>query len=423
MFLMHHVIDKIIRVLMMNPKAKESIQGHVIGCLKTCVLKEKWPDFESFSDHFLALSKSVLKVKGQWLRPIDVFNIFSHLVYDYVDLIGGKSENCVDGMLNCFIDDDEIKNLAESIVEYYCSVPRSVVVYAPMPFCEIELGLCEITNKINIKTFKEKSELPTKDYSSGLLGSMHNFLELGIPYFEIKTEGYPCGSVDGFLFKELLSIFKCIYQQASSYDLFINSEPKNSSFSLIDFEHKVEKYFFVCWDKTDDTITRIALPAEFCEFIHGKKFNVRIKGFDMLQEKGLSSILIERFFEKTNKVLNDNGDDSSRIKMAIEWHFNSISSKDRTMSFVQSCIGLEAIFGDEAGDQLTKTLSDRCAYLIGKNIRQRTEIRDLFKDLYKVRSKIVHGHTSSLGEDEFKLITTAQELLRLSISKEIENLG
>lgn len=109
--------------------------------------------------------------------------------------------------------------------------------------------------------------------------------------------------------------------------------------------------------------------------------------------------------------------------MAIGWYMNSSYNEDDTMAFLQICMGLEAIFGDDQ-DQggLTKMLADRCAYLIGKNINQRRKIRESFGKIYTIRSKIVHGVINRLSDDDKFMRNYAKGLLQAALKKEIVNL-
>ena len=54
---------------------------------------------------------------------------------------------------------------------------------------------------------------------------------------------------------------------------------------------------------------------------------------------------------------------------------------------------------------LTETLSDRCGFWLGKNLREREEIRIFFKkEVYNTRSRIVHeGKTILKGQDNESL--------------------
>ncbi|HEI3430818.1 TPA: hypothetical protein SI346_001216, partial [Escherichia coli] len=124
-----------------------------------------------------------------------------------------------------------------------------------------------------------------------------------------------------------------------------------------------------------------------------------------------------------NALIKINTKESSRVRAAIDWLVQSEITDDETMAFIQICMGLESIFGDDDYEGgLTTILSDRCAYLIGRNIKDRKFIKDTFKKIYQIRSKIVHGVRNHLSDDEDHLRHLAQFYLERSILKEIKNL-
>jgi Apea-like HEPN len=66
-------------------------------------------------------------------------------------------------------------------------------------------------------------------------------------------------------------------------------------------------------------------------------------------------------------------------------------------------IALEILLGDKQRSDLmglSELLRNRCAYLIGKNQRQRESILDDFGRIYDVRSQIVHRGKSRLSRQE-----------------------
>lgn len=124
-----------------------------------------------------------------------------------------------------------------------------------------------------------------------------------------------------------------------------------------------------------------------------------------------------------NALLGHESKEALRIRAAIDWLIQSDIVDDETISFIQICMGLESIFGDDDNEgSLTTILADRCAYLIGRNIKERGEIRSLFRDIYRIRSKIVHGVRNHLSEKEEHLQHIARAFLSNSILKEINNL-
>ena len=112
--------------------------------------------------------------------------------------------------------------------------------------------------------------------------------------------------------------------------------------------------------------------------------------------------------------------DADRIRSALEWGFESEENSNQTFAFIQACIGLEALLGDDDKDEpLTTRLADRCAYLLGSSHKDRQGIRRLFKDMYDVRSKLVHGRTPKLGQSDALELHHARHLLGDVIDAEV----
>ena len=112
-----------------------------------------------------------------------------------------------------------------------------------------------------------------------------------------------------------------------------------------------------------------------------------------------------------------------RVFAGLEWLFDSEATEDQTLAFLQACIGLEAMLGDDDKDEpLMQRLADRCAFLLGSGWKERGLLRDKFKAIYKLRSKLVHGRRRRLEPDEGKTLKAVNELLTRVIVKEIEHL-
>lgn len=86
------------------------------------------------------------------------------------------------------------------------------------------------------------------------------------------------------------------------------------------------------------------------------------------------------------------------------------------------CIGLEAILGDDKlKEGITKSLADRCAYLLCPTAKSRKERRELFEQLYDHRSKLVHGRRTKLGEDAEVSLFLGRRILKEILKKELRN--
>ena len=80
---------------------------------------------------------------------------------------------------------------------------------------------------------------------------------------------------------------------------------------------------------------------------------------------------------------------------------------------LDSAIALEVLLGDrKMSDKigLTRLMSNRCAYSLGKSQNSRDEIVNFFERFYAIRSDIVHTGRLYLDEDEEKIVLRGVEL-------------
>jgi hypothetical protein len=91
---------------------------------------------------------------------------------------------------------------------------------------------------------------------------------------------------------------------------------------------------------------------------------------------------------------------------------------------LQVCFGLESLLGDAVGSEsLTSTLADRCAYLVGSDIKGRNSIREQFKELYAIRSKLVHGTATWLDPNQRHFLRWERSIFEFAIFQEVKHLG
>lgn len=132
------------------------------------------------------------------------------------------------------------------------------------------------------------------------------------------------------------------------------------------------------------------------------------------------------FFSLCRKVLSPSVDPIKvePVNRAIEWAFNALYTQDVNLSFIQSCMALEAILGDNLKSKkgLHETLADRFAYSIGTNNANRRTHRENFLEIYAMRSKIVHGSSTHIQHDKLYLSNWANKVLEYLIKKEIRSL-
>lgn len=106
------------------------------------------------------------------------------------------------------------------------------------------------------------------------------------------------------------------------------------------------------------------------------------------------------------------------ILTAAEWASDAASEDNETLSYLYAAIGLEAILGAPE-KEITSTLGDRLAYLIGRSRVERKKIQETFKKFYEHRSKIVHGKRARLGAEEVALVHWARSCIERAILREL----
>lgn len=114
-------------------------------------------------------------------------------------------------------------------------------------------------------------------------------------------------------------------------------------------------------------------------------------------------------------------DMGKNIALSARWLFESHCGRDALLQYVQAAVAIEILLGDEEADPsigLTTLMANRCAFLIAKTPAARTNLLKIFRDIYKVRSKIVHRGKSRLNAEEMRLFHALQAILRMIIDNE-----
>lgn len=406
----------------MHPNALDKVQKKVEGSLKNCQVLDSWPQFESFEVHVKSLAEEVLKHKKEWLTVSDVFFIFYDLVYEELSATRKPVYELV-GNLWDLLGENTSQQLKKTLVEFYDSIPRDYDVFIPTPTIPVDIKPISLSDKLAIVTYDNKKDVPG-GYPTGLLG-VRPRLDPKLSYFRYSISGYCGRNLEGKTLRRSLSNFKIAFQQGISKGIFDITEGKPSGLGLL-AHYQVQKANLVSIDKTGNTqrVVSTELPLDVCKFLDSIVVNPSLKGPLAELKNQDASAIFEFNFRHPAMLIENTTDEAVRVKSAIEWCFDSYATENVTMSFLQTCFGLEALFGDDAASEaLTKTLADRCAYFVGSNIKGRKTIREKFKELYAIRSRLVHGSATSLGHDERNYLNWGRTILERSISKEIKYLG
>lgn len=114
---------------------------------------------------------------------------------------------------------------------------------------------------------------------------------------------------------------------------------------------------------------------------------------------------------------------SRNVLLGAQWLLDSHCGNDELLQFVQAAVVIEILLGEKASSDLTglgELLANRCAYLIATSYGQRNELLEDFRNIYAVRSKIVHRGKSRLMMGERTLFNKLRWMCRRIIQEEVE---
>jgi hypothetical protein len=112
-----------------------------------------------------------------------------------------------------------------------------------------------------------------------------------------------------------------------------------------------------------------------------------------------------------------------RLSVALNSLWVAVFSRYRDQGFLSLTTLLEALFST-GSSEITHTLSERTALLLGKSATERIEIYERVKKLYNTRSKIIHGRQvrkdesgeSSSREDFQQIYSLAVDVIHATLN-------
>lgn len=115
--------------------------------------------------------------------------------------------------------------------------------------------------------------------------------------------------------------------------------------------------------------------------------------------------------------------DFSSVAAAMEWYQDSIFSENQTTSYLNACIGMEAILGsDENIDSLTKRLAERYGYLMGNGRTDRENKRREYEKILRLRGTLVHAKKARLGSEGQAALVKVRSMLYGVIWRELKQI-
>jgi hypothetical protein len=110
---------------------------------------------------------------------------------------------------------------------------------------------------------------------------------------------------------------------------------------------------------------------------------------------------------------------SSRVQSSLNWLLESRKEINAHAAVVKSVIALEMLLISSESEPLARTLSERMAFLLGSDPREREQVSSLVRSTYSVRSGVVHGgkrKTASFSERSLESLDRLVLLACLTIA-------
>jgi len=420
-----------------HEKAREALKKHLENILSSCVIDKGIVNFDRSTDEDLyKYINEAKKHKKTWMREIYLYGLLYKQVSDYlVEHIEKIRE--ISGKIKDIIGEPGITDLCVKIISYLESIPRKYLVFFELPAVH-GLGLKEIKLTDDISFVERVGESDFSDIKIptwSLLGGDYTLtLEKGRLYIRISVDGYTDGTVESSAIKKAYSKFKQVILLSNLSEILKEGQRDLSLGLLGSVSHQIfvvnsrdpniEKYLVYFPQTVSNYISKLRLNEDI---LKPPKFETLLETFENKEiptSNDKAKILKKRlrYPEKLLKT-SDNDENTEPIKSAIEWAFDSHANDNDTLAFIQACIGIEAVIGDDTKDNITATLADRCAYLLGDSISARKKIRENFEKLYDIRSKVVHGRKACLDDEQRHFLDYAQIMLKRVIWKEISFIG
>lgn len=403
-----------------------SLEKDLSFVLKKCVIEKGFVQTKPDDVWGWDFAEKVEKLKGKYIDVAAAWRALIDLVKSkFAEIEYSKRPS---GVLVDIVTDQEFEDLKSEILEYFLSIPRSYSFYFKIT--------CKNEHKIKSIKFSESSEIINVT-KSGPYTKINPGWELNglLTQILMKTKGKSQGVF--FPGDTLLKIDCSGYvdlQESENLAAGVAiSKLKNILYfgkTLLVFDHSNKRVspwggimksdFYVVDNTTGKNVAaKINLSDDLGSYLFGFEIAPLIK----FKKKKKMDFRIESL-KQIGAFIDQNGSDANKVPIttSLQWAFESAASVNQTVAFIQLCIGLEAILGDDqTKEHITSTLADRCAYSLRGSFEDRKQARERFKKLYDFRSKLVHGRRLKIDQLAFDSFRWGTYVLEKVLLNELRN--
>lgn len=369
--------------------------------------------------------------QSKWRPYLSVFDAYMYIRIQIVSFVDSKDFTGVTNLADV-LTGGQLAILQKRIQEYLESIPRTYQLWIRLPnmpkWGEGHLKLSRDLHLIETTPSGIPKNLGELFLGNGML--RQRFLEETSIYLRVDCHGFGSFRTETTAVTSAISLLKQFFQMSSLAEII---HTKNTMTLAEAVTSRRRNY--ALYDPAIQEAELIDLPTPLTDYLQSvsiseSKLTTFEPGQTLLGSKERAAANRAEKSEALCRLLKydmllldqPEGVDISRIKTALEWLFDAQHTPNQTIAFIQGCIGLEALLGDDKQDEpLTRRLADRCAYLLGKVQSEREKIKETFINIYSARSKLVHGRKPRLDVGEEHLLDMTQSLLIDVLRREISN--
>jgi hypothetical protein len=352
---------------------------------------------------FSAVTVELRKSGLAWLGDED----FGEIIYLAYLALPGRVD-AKDGLLTLSLGESLIDELAENILNDLAE-PKVYWFFFRLPQIhlveDIELSrTVALVRNINVN-------------QEGLFGPI--YMPEGGSLLKVRGDGYVNNRRTQSAFMDAMIKVKWALQIATLRGFFSRVAPKSPPGLMsvrVNEQQELHQATWSCATRRHNDQDRVPLTVGLSKYLseltltHGE-WNATQRGSFQVHAGKLLSAVEDPAAQSNVKS----------IRRSLEWAFDAGIDEDEHMRFIKTCIGLEAAIAEQSEEVgITEQLADRCAFLLNKTSTARMETRNSMRDIYKLRSKLVHGAASGLTSSERVLAREAEKILKAVLNTELE---
>ncbi len=181
----------------------------------------------------------------------------------------------------------------------------------------------------------------------------------------------------------------------------------------------------VLYASREEIQTRLAVTKhrrEVVDFVIGPGFNyLRTSSKRVHSVKGVT--IDDRFCRRFQRLrlerliveASHQQEIGLRLQQTVRWLLESRLEPSFPAAVVKTAIALESLLGGQENEPLSRTLSERIAFLLSDHAEKRAQISKLLRDFYDARSRVVHGNRKKSRLPSSRLLEAADRLALLSM--------